>query len=262
MAVRAPGRHVQPGANTGLLGADPGGLEARRLNPGVGVLDDPLIDDIGDNQNQIGLSLQEMGADRVGVKQTKREDEVLAGDAMIVAEEFTGVHNDPQAQPCSVRSSSVVACKAADKPRQEGMQQPSLGDLGIEQDYNAVAVLGLRDTVGIDPRGCNGVPEDVVQARTHSGSRGIAPVQAAEALDVDRQDAPCVPVLHACTNLPITTFQTDHPAMNEQWTSRAGPTGILRPRQGLPAWALSSLGRAADGQHTAAVRSRTGSREA
>jgi hypothetical protein len=192
-------RHVQPSANTGLLGADPNGLEARGIDAAVGVLDDPLIDHIGDDQDQIGPSLHEMGADHLGVQQPKREDEVLAGDAMVVAEEFTSVHNDPQAQPCSVRSSSVVPCEATEKPGQEGMEQPSLGDLGIEQDYDAVAVLGLRDMVGIDPRGGQGVPEDAVQARTHSGSRGIATVQAAEALDVDRENAP---VFGFCAHAP------------------------------------------------------------
>jgi hypothetical protein len=35
---------------------------------------------------------------------------------MIVPEQFAGVHNDPQAQPCHVRSGAVVPRKAADKP--------------------------------------------------------------------------------------------------------------------------------------------------
>jgi hypothetical protein len=38
------------------------------------------------------------------------------------------------------------------------MEQPSLGDPGIEQDHDAIAVLGLRDLVGIDPRSCHSVP--------------------------------------------------------------------------------------------------------
>jgi hypothetical protein len=73
---------------------------------------------------------------------------------MIVAEEFTGVHNDPEAQLCSVRSSSVVPCEATDKPRHKRMEQPSFGDSGIEQDYDAIAVLSLRDLVGADPCSC------------------------------------------------------------------------------------------------------------
>jgi hypothetical protein len=60
------------------------------------------------------------------------------------------------------------------------MQQPSLRD--------------LRDR---SPRR-SWRSEDAVQACTHPGSRGSAPVQAAEALDVDRQGCPGVPVLRPC----------------------------------------------------------------
>jgi hypothetical protein len=60
-------RQVQPGANAGFLGADPDGLETRGLNPSIGVLDDPLKDHIGNDQDQIGPSLREMRVDRVSI---------------------------------------------------------------------------------------------------------------------------------------------------------------------------------------------------
>lgn len=161
------------------------------------------------------------------------------------------MHNDPQAQPCSIWSSSVVACEAADKPGQERMEQPSLGDLGIEQDYDAVAVLGLRDMLRIDPRGCHGVPKDAVQARTHPGSRGIAPVQPAEALDVDRQNAP---VFRFCAHAP-TRLSRRSRRIIPRWTSsgQAAPAQMGNPRsgQGLSTRALSVR---RSGQQTGSTR--------
>ena len=70
------------------------------------------------------------------------------------------------------------------------MEQPSLGDLGIKQEYDAVAVLGLRDLVGIDPCSCHGVSEGCGTGPPASDSCGIVTVQAAKALDIDREDAP------------------------------------------------------------------------
>jgi hypothetical protein len=58
-----------------------------------------------------------MGADHVGVQQPEGKDQVLAGDAVGVSEEFTGVQRNPQPQPCGIRSGAVVSCQAADKPR-------------------------------------------------------------------------------------------------------------------------------------------------
>jgi hypothetical protein len=77
---------VQPRASADLLGGDPDGVEDRGVDPAVPVLDDPLVDRVGDDQHQVGRGPGEPDADHLGVQQTKREDEVLAGDAMGVPE--------------------------------------------------------------------------------------------------------------------------------------------------------------------------------
>jgi hypothetical protein len=114
--VAVGAREVQPGTGAGLLGGDPAWLKDSGVDPAVAVLDDPLIDHIGDDQHQILTSLREASPNQIRVEQAERENEILARHAIAVSEKLAGVNNNPQAQPFAVRSSPVVSRKAANKP--------------------------------------------------------------------------------------------------------------------------------------------------
>ena len=87
------------------------------------------------------------------------------------------------------------------------MQQASLGDLWIQQHQNTVAVFALLGTLTTNPCRCQRILENTVQTRPHPNPSRVAPIQAAESLDVECQDAPmfwfCA---HQPTCLPGGTF--------------------------------------------------------
>ena len=85
-ALVAGAGDVQPRAGAELLGGDPHGVEGGGVDPAVPVLDDPLVDRVGDDQHQVGPGLGEADADHLGVEQAEGEDEILAGDAVGVPE--------------------------------------------------------------------------------------------------------------------------------------------------------------------------------
>jgi hypothetical protein len=154
------------------------------------MLDDPLVHRIGDDQHQIRHSLSQVGADHVGVEQAERKDQVLAGDAVVVSDQFAGMDNGPHAQPGSIGCGPVVPREAADEPRQQGMKQPGLGNLWAEQHQDTIPVLGLLDMLRIDSRGRQSVPNDAVQPCPHSSAGDVASLQSAEALNVECKDGP------------------------------------------------------------------------
>jgi hypothetical protein len=131
-----------------------------------------------------------VGADHVSVQQAEGKDQVLAGDAVGVSEEFTGVQRNPQPQPCGVGSGAVVPCQAADEPRQQGMKQPRLGDLWAQQHQDTIAVLGLFHVLGVDLRGRHRAAEEAVQPCSHPSAGWVASLQAAESLNVECEHGP------------------------------------------------------------------------
>jgi hypothetical protein len=91
-------------------------LEGRWVDLAIAVLDDPLVHGIGDDQHQIGYGVSQLRADHVGIEQAERKDQVFAGDAVAVSEQFAGMDNRPHAQPGSIGCGAVVPREAADEP--------------------------------------------------------------------------------------------------------------------------------------------------
>jgi hypothetical protein len=126
---------------------------------------------VGDDQHQVGHGLGEPDADDLGVQQAEGEDEVLAGDAVGVPEQLTGVHDGPQAQPgvsgavrlsrarpLSSRGSSGCSSRALETCGQSSTRTPS------PSPYS-----GLLDVLWGDLRRGHGVAEEQPVAQSRPG---------------------------------------------------------------------------------------------
>jgi hypothetical protein len=69
------------------------------------------------------------------------------------------------------------------------VQQASLGDLRLEQDQDAVSVVGVLGAPRLDAGLCQALVDQPVQRGAQADSNRVAALQATESLDIGCEDA-------------------------------------------------------------------------
>src|SRR6266542_2585263 len=85
-------------------------------------------------------------------------------------------------------SAPVVAGQRGGQLGDQRVEQAVFGGVGVEQDEDAVAVVGVLAAPGVDAGVGEAVVEQVVEGGAQAGADRVAALQAAEAFDVGCED--------------------------------------------------------------------------